>query len=281
MKVKIWGCRGSLATPGADTLGVGGNTTCVEVSSNGTRVILDAGTGIRALGQELAAEGAKRVEVFLTHLHLDHIEGLGFFAPFYDPECEVRVWGPPSSVRSLKERISRYLSSPLFPVEIHDLPATVTFEDIPEEPVELNGLRFSAHPVSHPGTTLGYRVEADGAVLAFIPDHEPALGVELESLTSDWISGYPIAEGATLLLHDAQYSEAEYSQRMGWGHSSIKQAVGFASMTGAEQLLLFHHDPGHTDADLDELCARAGELWQGNGSPPALAREGMEIELEA
>ena len=279
MKVKIWGCRGSLATPGADTLSVGGNTTCVEVSSNGMRVILDAGTGIRALGQELAAEGAKRVEIFLTHLHLDHIEGLGFFAPFYDPECEVRVWGPPSSVRSLKERISRYLSSPLFPVEIHDLPATVTFEDMPDEPVELNGLRFSAHPVSHPGTTLGYRVEGDGAVLAFIPDHEPALGVDLESLTSDWISGYQVAEGATLLLHDAQYSEAEYPQRMGWGHASVKQTVGFASMTGAEQLLLFHHDPAHTDADLDELCARACELWQGNGSPPALAREGMELDL--
>lgn len=279
MRIKIWGCRGSLATPGADTLRAGGNTTCVEVTSNGTRVILDAGTGIRALGRDLAAEGTRTVHIFLTHLHLDHIEGLGFFAPFYDPDCEVQVWGPPSSVRSLKERISRYLSSPLFPIEVHDLPATVVFRDVPAHPVEIGGMRFSAYPVSHPGTTLGYRVESDGAVLAFIPDHEPALGVELESLTSDWISGFQVAEGATLLLHDAQYTEAEYSQRIGWGHSSVKQTVGFASMTGAEKLLLFHHDPAHSDTDLDDLCTRACDLWRGNGSQPELAREGMQIEL--
>ena len=127
MRVTIWGCRGSLATPGRETLRVGGNTTCVEVAANGASVVLDAGTGIRALGRELAEREARTIHICLTHLHLDHIEGLGFFAPFYDPDCEVYVWGPPSSVRSLKERISRYLSSPLFPIEISDLPARVTF----------------------------------------------------------------------------------------------------------------------------------------------------------
>ena len=279
MRIKVWGSRGSLATPGRETLRVGGNTTCVEVAANGTRVILDAGTGIRALGRELAAQGPQAVHICLTHLHLDHIEGLGFFAPFYDPDCEVTVWGPPSSVRSLKERISRYLSSPLFPIEISDLPARVVFCDVPAEPWEIGSLRFSAYPVSHPGTTLGYRVEADGAAVAFIPDHEPALGVELESLTSDWISGYTVAEGATLLLHDAQYTEDEYERRIGWGHSSVKQAVSFASMTGAERLLLFHHDPVHTDDDLDVHRDRARELWRGNGTPPELAREGLELEL--
>lgn len=279
MRIKVWGSRGSLATPGAETLRVGGNTTCVEVGANGTRVILDAGTGIRVLGRELAGEGAETIHICLTHLHLDHIEGLGFFAPFYDPDCEVFVWGPPSAVRSLKERISRYLSSPLFPIEISDLPARITFRDVPAEPWEIGGLRFSAHAVSHPGTTLGYRVEADGAAVAFIPDHEPALGVDLESLTSDWISGFPVADGATLLLHDAQYTEEEYDRRIGWGHSSVKQAVSFASMTGAQRLLLFHHDPVHTDEDLDAHCDRANELWGGDGAPPELAREGMEIEL--
>jgi phosphoribosyl 1,2-cyclic phosphodiesterase len=279
MRIKIWGCRGSLATPGRETLRIGGNTTCVEVAANGTRVILDAGTGIRTLGRELAAEGASIVHICLTHLHLDHIEGLGFFAPFYDPDCEVCVWGPPSSVRSLKERISRYLSSPLFPIEISDLPARVTFRDVPAEPWEIGGLRFSAYAVSHPGTTLGYRVEADGAAVAFIPDHEPALGVKLESLTSDWISGFPVADDATLLLHDAQYTEDEYQQRIGWGHSSVANAVSFAAMTGAKRLLLFHHDPVHTDEDLDAHCERAKELWGGSGAPPELAREGMEIEL--
>lgn len=279
MRVKIWGCRGSMATPGAETLRTGGNTTCVEVSANGSRLILDAGTGIRALGQELSGNGPRKINICLTHLHLDHIEGLGFFAPFYDPECEVVLWGPPSSVRSLKERISRYLSSPLFPIEISDMPARVTFLDVPEEPWEIDGLRVHAHPVSHPGTTLGYRVEADGASLAFIPDHEPALGLSLESLSSDWISGFPVAEGATLLLHDSQYTEGEYEGRIGWGHSSIRQTVTFAQLTGAETTLLFHHDPVHTDDDLDAHCERAHELWQGDGPPPELAREGMELVL--
>lgn len=279
MRIRIWGCRGSLATPGRETLRVGGNTTCVEVAGNGTRVILDAGTGIRELGRNLAEEGLKKIHICLTHLHLDHIEGLGFFAPLYDRDCEVEVWGPPSSVRSLKERVSRYLSSPLFPIELADLPARIVFRDVPAEPWQIGGLRISADAVSHPGTTLGYRVEADGAALAFIPDHEPALGVALESLTSDWISGFPVAEEATLLLHDAQFTEDEYAHHVGWGHSSIQQAVSFAAMTGAKKLLLFHHDPLHTDDDLDSLRAQACELWRGNGSPPDLAREGMQIEL--
>ncbi len=279
MRVKIWGCRGSMATPGPETLRIGGNTTCVEVTANGSRVILDAGTGIRALGAELAEEGPQKINICLTHLHLDHIEGLGFFAPFYDPDCEVSLWGPPSSVRSLKERISRYLSSPLFPIEVSDLPARVTFLDTPDGPWEIDGLRLEAWPVSHPGTTLGYRIESDGAALAFIPDHEPALGLALESLTSDWISGFPVADGATLLLHDSQYTEDEYAQRIGWGHSSIRQTVTFAAKTRAEQTLLFHHDPVHTDDDLDAHCERARELWQGDGPPPELAHEGMEITL--
>jgi phosphoribosyl 1,2-cyclic phosphodiesterase len=279
VKVKIWGCRGSMATPGPETLRTGGNTTCVEVTANGSRVILDAGTGIRALGAELAQNGAQKINICLTHLHLDHIEGLGFFEPFYDPDCEVSLWGPPSSVRSLKERISRYLSAPLFPVEVSQLPARVTFLDAPDGPWEIDGLRLHAHPVSHPGTTLGYRIESDGAALAFIPDHEPALGLELESLTSDWISGFPVAEEASLLLHDSQYTEEEYAGRIGWGHSSIRQTVTFATKTRAESTLLFHHDPVHTDDDLEAHCERARELWQGEGPPPELAREGMEITL--
>lgn len=279
MRAKIWGCRGSMATPGPETLRTGGNTTCVEVTANGSRLILDAGTGIRALGLELAEDGPQRINICLTHLHVDHIEGLGFFAPFYDPDCEVTLWGPPSSVRTLKERVSRYLSAPLFPIELADLPARITFLDAPEEPWEIDGLRVVAEPVSHPGTTLGYRVEANGASLAFIPDHEPALGLALESLTSDWISGYPLAEGATLLLHDSQYTEDEYERRIGWGHSSVRQAVTFAAMAGAESMLLFHHDPVHTDDDLEAHRERAHELWQGDGRAPELAREGMEIDL--
>ncbi len=176
-------------------------------------------------------------------------------------------------MRTLKERISRYLSSPLFPVEVSDLPARVTFLDVPDGPWEIDGLRLHAHPVSHPGTTLGYRIESDGVAVAFIPDHEPALGLELDSLTSDWISGFPVADGATLLLHDAQYTEDEYPQRIGWGHSSIRQTVTFAQKAGAESTLLFHHDPvPHRRRPRRALRARARALAGRRASARARTR---------
>ncbi len=280
MIVRIWGCRGSLATPGPETLRYGGNTSCVEVEcDDGTRIILDAGTGIRVLGRRPRADGSGPIHLCLTHLHLDHIEGMGFFAPIYDPETEVHVWGPPSSVRSLDERLARYLSAPLFPVELGDLPATFAFHDVGDEPWEIGSARLQAAPISHPGATLGYRIEADGTSVAYLPDHEPAVGVELDNLTSDWISGFGLAEGVDLLIHDAQYTDAEYVSHVGWGHSSISQALSFGAMTGAGRLLLFHHDPVHSDEDLDLHQARARELWQGDGAPPELAFEGMELRV--
>ena len=156
--------------------------------------------------------------------------------------------GPPSSVRTLKERVSRYPCTALPDRGVGSAGAS-DVSRCPDGPWEIDGLRVEAHPVSHPGTTLGYRVPADGTSVAFIPDHEPALGLELDSLTSDWISGFPVAEDATLLLHDAQYTEDEYAGRIGWGHSSVRQAVTFA--VAAESTLLFHHDPVHSDDDLD------------------------------
>jgi phosphoribosyl 1,2-cyclic phosphodiesterase len=279
--VRIWGCRGSLATPGRDTLRYGGNTTCVEVEcDDGTRVVLDAGTGIRALGRKLASNGSGEIHVCLTHLHLDHIEGIGFFPPIFDPATIVHLWGPRSSVRSLDERLARYLSAPLFPVELGDLPATFVFHDVPDDEWVIGGVRIQAAPVSHPGPTVGYRVEADGVSLAFLPDHEPAVGVELDQLTSDWISGFTLADDVDLLIHDAQYTDDEYLDHVGWGHSSVSQAVSFGAVTGARRLVLFHHDPQHTDDDLDVHQARARELWQGGDAPPELAYEGMELSLQ-
>ncbi|HZR93003.1 MAG TPA: MBL fold metallo-hydrolase [Gaiellaceae bacterium] len=280
MLVRIWGCRGSLATPGRETLRYGGNTSCIEVEcDDGTSLILDAGTGIRALGRRLAGERRKEIHLCLTHLHIDHIEGIGFFAPIFDPGATVHIWGPPSSVRSLDERLARYLSAPLFPVELSDLPASFRFHDVEDEPWQIGGAQLVAAHVSHPGATLGYRIEADGSCLTYLPDHEPAVGVELERLTSDWVSGYTLAEGSSLLVHDAQYTDAEYADHVGWGHSSVSQAVSFAAMTHAARLVLFHHDPLHTDDDLDAHASRAQELWRGDGAPPELAFEGMEIHL--
>jgi phosphoribosyl 1,2-cyclic phosphodiesterase len=278
--VRIWGCRGSLPTPGEATVRYGGNTTCVEVcNGNGVPVILDAGTGIKRLGGAL--ESPPRIHVLLTHLHLDHVEGLRFFEPLWREETELHLWGPPSPIHSLRERIARAFSPPLFPVDLADIPATVVFHDVPAGPWEIDGVEVFALPVSHPDTTVGYRLEFDGGSLAFLPDHEPVVGVELASLGSEWISGHALAVGADVLLHDCQWSEDEYPARVGWGHSSVAHAVEFARRAEVGRLVLFHHDPDRSDAELDRLVDRAQELWDGaSGAPPVAAHEGMAIELD-
>ena len=282
MRARFWGSRGSLAAPGPDTVRIGGNTSCIEVrTDDGRLVILDSGTGIRRLGASLDGAAPARIDILLSHLHLDHLEGLGFFLPIWDSENEVHIWGPPSPLRSLEARIARYLSPPLFPIQLGDIPGQLVFHDVPEEPWQIGSARIAAGAVTHPGPTVGYRIEENSASFAYIPDHEPALGSELEELTPDWISGWAVARGVDLLFHDAQYFESEYAERVGWGHSSVADAVTFARRAGVEQLVLFHHDPLHSDDDLAELEARARTLWDSDGSaPPSLAREGETLVVE-
>ncbi len=278
VRARIWGCRGSLPTPGPRTVRYGGNTACVEVATGAGRLVLDAGTGIKALGATLAPD--EPVHLLLTHLHLDHVEGLRFFAPLWSPRCELHVWGPPSPLLSLRDRIARAVSPPLFPLELTDSPARIVFHDVPREPWELDGVTVAAQPVSHPGPTLGFRLEAGGRVLAYIPDHEPVLGVELDSLEPEWISGHALAAGADVLLHDCQFSEEEYPTRVGWGHSSVAHAVALAQRAEVRRLVLFHHDPDRGDDEVERLSARARELWgEGPGEPPLAAREGMTIDV--
>jgi ribonuclease BN (tRNA processing enzyme) len=259
----------------------GGNTSCVEVTlEDGTLVILDAGTGIRGLGVRLAREGRRKICLCLTHLHLDHLEGLGFFAPIWDADTEIDVWGPPSSVRSLEQRITRYFSPPLFPMQLSDVRARVTFHDVMTDEWRIGGAYVSSDLVSHPGPTLGFRIEERGRSLAYIPDHEPTLGADLADMTPDWISGFALARQANVLLHDAQYSESEYEAYVGFGHSSVADAVALGQRASVGRLLLFHHDPLHSDTELEALQQRARELWRGEGAPPALAYEGLELVLE-
>jgi phosphoribosyl 1,2-cyclic phosphodiesterase len=280
MRLTIWGCRGSVPTPGAATVGYGGNTSCVEVTLPGGDVlVLDAGTGIRRLGSDLLERGVRRFHLLLTHLHLDHLEGLRFFAPLWDERVSLDIWGPPSPVSSLRDRIARAFSPPLFPLDLRDIPAEVAFHDVPREPWTLDGASLSAALVVHPGPTVGYRIEAGDASFAYIPDHEPALAGTITDTPRDWISGASLAEGVDLLLHDAQYFEEEYEQHVGWGHSSVADAVAYADAVEAGRLLLFHHEPLHSDAALDRLEARARDLAGRNGDGPTLAREGMVLEL--
>lgn len=277
MLARVWGCRGSLATPGRETIRYGGNTSCVEVRlDDGAVLVLDAGTGARRLGLELVREEAAELHVLLTHLHLDHLEGLGFFAPLRRAGREVHIWGPPSPLRSLAERIARYLSPPLFPVQLADLDATVSFHDVPEGEWELAGARIRAQHVIHLGPTVGYRIDHGGRSLAYLPDHEPAIGVDLVPEQAEWISGFALAHGADFLLHDGQYTDDEYAPRVGWGHSSVDAAVAFARAAEVRRLVLFHHDPVHSDDDLDAMLGAARNGWDG-GDSLMFAYEGMEI----
>jgi phosphoribosyl 1,2-cyclic phosphodiesterase len=277
---RIWGCRGSLATPGPATAGYGGNTSCVEVRLGcGELVILDAGSGIRELGIRLVREPPRTIHLCLTHLHLDHLEGLAFFAPIWRPDFELHVWGPPSAVRTLEQRIARYFSPPLFPMMLSDVRARITFTDVQTAEWEIGGALLRSDLVSHPGPTLGFRLEEGGRSLAYIPDHEPVIGGGVEAVANEWLSGYALAEGTDVLMHDAQYSAAEYETHIGWGHASVQDAVAFARVTGAGALLMFHHDPLHSDIELTELEADARHAWDGTGLMPSLAREGLELDL--
>jgi phosphoribosyl 1,2-cyclic phosphodiesterase len=219
--------------------------------------------------------------VLLSHLHLDHLQGLGFFRPLFDPDVRVHLWGPPSPVHTLEARIALYLSPPLFPVRLADIPSRLTFHDAPEEPVQIGSASVVAAPVTHQGPTVGYRITDAGGSLCYLPDHEPSLGVQLADLDTDWISGFALAHRVDVLLHDAQYGDGEYPDHVGWGHSAIEHVVEFARKADVGRLLLFHHDPYHDDDQLDELCSLAVKMLGRGTDAVQLAYEGMQLDLSA
>lgn len=277
MKVTLWGTRGSLPSPGPETLRYGGNTSCVEVRGrDGTVLVLDAGTGMRRLGATIGPD-TRRVDILLTHLHMDHIQGLGFFGPLYSPGLEVQVWGPASATRDLTARLALYLSPPLFPVSLRDLPCRWTLHNVPLGRFEIGGLQIEAALICHPGPTVGYRITEDGASLAYLPDHEPALGARSFPGDPVWTSGYDLVAGADLLIHDTQYTREEYASHVGWGHSALPDALAFARLADARRLVAFHHDPGHFDEMLDRVLEDAGRT-----SPPVellAGREGATFDV--
>src|SRR3954471_5939457 len=274
VRVRYWGARGSIPAPRAEMALHGGNTSCVELTlSDGTEVILDAGTGITDLGRARDG-GAGPVHLLLTHLHLDHIQGLMFFEPLFDPRCEVRVSGPIAFGGSLLNRLARYISAPLAPIEIRELPATVSFHDVPTSTFQLGPATVETGFVNHRGPTLGFRITDGDVTVAYIPDHEPALGQRLGESAREWISGYELARDVDLLIHDAQYTEAEYEPRVGWGHSAVSDAVQFARRSGARRVALFHHDPLHDDDTVDELAEAARAQSNGSFEEIDAAREG-------
>jgi phosphoribosyl 1,2-cyclic phosphodiesterase len=277
VKVTFWGTRGSIASAGPATQGYGGNTACAQVvGADGTVLILDAGSGIRALGEVMAPD-TERVDILLSHLHMDHIQGLGFFGPMFRPGLAVHVWGPPSATLDLRARLSRYLSPPLFPVRLRDLTSHVELHNAPEEPTRIGPFDVTAAAIVHPGPTVGYRVVEDGTSLVYLPDHEPALGDSGFPGERAWTSGHDLAAGADLLIHDAQYFPEERRDRIGWGHSSWIEAARFAQLVGARRMACFHHDPAHDDPTIDRLVEAAAAM--ADDVEVFGAREGQTISV--
>ena len=276
MRVTFWGTRGSLASAGPETTRYGGNTACVGVELDPTAlVVLDAGSGIRRLGVTVP-ERVRRIDILLSHLHMDHIQGLGFFAPLFRPGTEVHLWGPPSATLSLRARLTRYLSPPLFPVGLRDLPSHLVLHDVPTDaPFDIGTLKATAKLVIHPGPTVGYRLDDGTTTVAYLPDHEPALGSREFPGPIRWLSGSGVAAGADVLIHDAQYTSAEYANRVGWGHSSLRHAVDFARAVGARRLVTFHHDPSHDDTLLDGMHIEAERSGR---SEVVAAHEGLVLD---
>jgi phosphoribosyl 1,2-cyclic phosphodiesterase len=276
MKIMIRGVRGSIPTTGPDTTRYGGNTSCSVVAEGDTILVLDGGSGMQKFNL-LNNTGIKRIDILLTHLHLDHIQGLGFFNPLFDPTLDVHIWGP-TSTSSLHARLSRYLSPPLFPVLLRDLPCKLTLHDIGNSSFEIGPFTIESRYVIHPGPTVGFRISNRRSVFTYIPDHEPALGsFELHN-DKKWISGFDLASSADLLLHDAQYTPQEYQNKLGWGHSSMDDALKFSAIAEVKHLLLTHHDPSHSDEQLDHFFTNL-KSRNNYSFPYELAAEGMQIEL--
>jgi phosphoribosyl 1,2-cyclic phosphodiesterase len=278
MKVNLWGTRGSLASPGPDTVRYGGNTSCVSIEgADGSILVLDAGTGIRSLGLNLPPD-LKRVDVLLTHLHMDHLQGLPFFAPVRNPNIETHIWGPASTMLSLKSRLQRYVSPPLFPVSMRDLSPTLHFHELTFDMFDIGEFCVISQLVIHPNPTVGYRIKHKDKVVTYLPDHEPMLGAPVFPRSPEWTSGYALAKKADLLIHDSQYTPEEYQERIGFGHSNMVQAFQFAELANVKHLVPFHHDPAHSDDQLDQMIVEAtNEVVPNFDITPGL--EGTMVDL--
>jgi phosphoribosyl 1,2-cyclic phosphodiesterase len=262
MQITFWGTRGSIASPGPNTVRYGGNTSCVEVRlDNGTLLVLDAGTGLRALVERLGKHAPIRVYLFLSHLHWDHIQGLPFFAPAYVKGTEIYIVGPPGGQVSLEQRLYDQMRCPYFPIPMPAMAATMHFVELAEGHVfALPDATIEAHALNHPGQSLGYRLTAEDKVVVYASDHEPFGKASTSHHLTQPPHISPLMQKADLLIHDAQYTPSDYPQHVGWGHSTYLDALHTAQQTQAKRLALFHHDPSRSDRDIDRIVARC-QAW--------------------
>jgi len=272
MLVRCWGARGSIPVSGKEYLRYGGDTVCMEVrSSGGGVVIIDAGTGIRRLGKQLACDGIHRVDLLFTHAHWDHLLGFPFFGLLYDPSAEIRVFGLPSAQKSIRQMVSSTMAEPHFPVPLEAVHAVLVFHESDEfaKPLDLGGLSVTPVALSHPGRGLGYKVVEEGKSFVFLTDNELGYhhdgGLEPAEVVR-------FCRGADLLIHDAVYTPEEYAHRRSWGHSSFTDALDLALQAEVKALGLFHHHQDRTDDQVDAMVDVCRER---------IASEGAELECFA
>ena len=285
MRVRFFGTRGSIATPGPDTLRYGGNTSCIEVqSSAGTLVILDMGTGATVLGRELMARGEpSRGHILISHTHWDHIQGIPFFAPLFVPGFEWDIYGPRGLHQGLRQTLAGQMQSTYFPVTLEQLGATIRYRELVEGRLRIGDIEVTCRYLNHPALTLGYRLEADGAAFVYACDHEPhshALATGVGDFLGEDRRHAEFLAGADLVAHDAQYRASEYPQKIGWGHSTIEYAYAVARLAKVGQLALTHHDPMRDDTEIDALVdSLRPEGFRPAGPHVFAAAEGHEVEL--
>ncbi|HEY1524929.1 MAG TPA: MBL fold metallo-hydrolase [Candidatus Angelobacter sp.] len=277
MLVRFWGVRGSTPTPQSENLRYGGNTSCVEVRVNGHIYIFDCGTGFRNLGKQLSLEHSQngkkghpiQAHIFLSHFHWDHIQGIPFFSPLYGDRDNSFIFHSSSRTHGLQRALEEQMADPYFPVNMSEMAAHRQFRNLDEGRTTLDHCTVQSMWLNHPQGCLGFRMESQGKIIVYATDNEPGDPVFDKNVRK-------LAAGADVLIYDAQYLPEEYAARkQGWGHSHWREAINVVMESGAKELILFHHDPDHSDACIDSVVKQAREHYP----KVRAASEGMEIEL--
>lgn len=269
LKVKFWGVRGSIACPSSDHIAYGGNTSCVEVTANNHRFVLDAGTGIRGLGREFKRDGVDQIHILLTHTHWDHINGFPFFEPAYDPKSSLHIMaGHLREKGGIQTVLAAQMDNPMFPVPLGAMQAKMRFEDF-EAGMSFDlydDVKIRTAPLNHPNGSTAFRIECNGHSACYVTDTEHKPGAMDQNILT-------LIEGADLVIYDCTYTEDEFPSKVGWGHSTWNEGVRLCREAGVKQMAIFHHDPDHNDDFMTRLGQEAKKVWDGT----FVAREGMEV----